>query len=155
MNANGSILISNSNYSGTRFYTLTIKKPWNIGAGLTFQGFIYPPGEVAPVDGSGFRFDNLNYPTTIRKGNYFTLYGTMYSRLPMKRVEVGIVSASTKRYVYHYDNRKVNGAKWFNIHNADATMQFRKLGKGTYYYRIWAWDKNGANMVLNKKFTVK
>lgn len=155
VNANGSILISNSNYSGNRFYTLTIKKPWNIGAGLTFQGFIYPPVDLTPTAGSGFRFDGLNWPTTIRKGNYFTLYGTMYSRLGMRRVEVGIVSKKTKRYVYHYDNKKVSGAKWFDLHKADSTMQFRKLPAGSYYYRVWAWDQNGAHMVLNKSFTVK
>ena len=154
VNGDGSILISNSNYSGTRFYTVTLKKPYKMGAGLTFQGFIYAPVSFTPSAGSGFRFEGLNYPTTIRQGNYFTIYGTLYSRLAMRRVEIGIVSAKTKKYVFHYDKKGLN-QKSFNLHNGDSTMQFRKLARGTYYYRIWAWDAGGAHMVLNKKFTVK
>lgn len=42
VNADGSIVTSNSAYKGTRFYTATIKKPYNV-KGYTFQGFIYNP----------------------------------------------------------------------------------------------------------------
>lgn len=43
VNQNGSVLISNSDYKGSRFYTRTIPAPYNIGSSFTFQGFIYPP----------------------------------------------------------------------------------------------------------------
>ena len=45
VNADGSILTSNSNYSGTRFYTKTFKPPYSLGGTYTFQGFIYLPIE--------------------------------------------------------------------------------------------------------------
>lgn len=45
VNADGSILVSNSNYGGTRFYTKTYKPPYTISSAYTFQGFIYLPIE--------------------------------------------------------------------------------------------------------------
>lgn len=42
--ANGDILVSNSDYGGSRFYTITYKKANGYNSGsLTFQGFILPP----------------------------------------------------------------------------------------------------------------
>lgn len=43
INADGSVTYSNSNYSGTRFYTNTLKPPYKLGSAYTFQGFIYLP----------------------------------------------------------------------------------------------------------------
>lgn len=42
INADGSILVSSSDYAGRRFYTMTYKYPYSHN-GLDFQGFIYPP----------------------------------------------------------------------------------------------------------------
>jgi surface antigen len=42
INSDGSILISNSDYGGTRFYTKTLPKGYPI-SGRVFQGFIYLP----------------------------------------------------------------------------------------------------------------
>lgn len=103
---------------------------------------------------SGFTLSGANYPTTLQEGNFFTIKGTINSNLKLKRVEVGIVSDVTKKYVYHYDNKSLSGYS-FNIANADSKMKFAQLKEGTYYYRIWAWDANGAKKVLDKKFTVK
>ena len=43
INSDGSVTYSNSNYSGTRFYTKTLKAPYKLGSAYTFQGFIYLP----------------------------------------------------------------------------------------------------------------
>lgn len=45
VNADGSIVISQSGYGYKRFWTQTLKAPYNIGSGYTFQGFIYLPIE--------------------------------------------------------------------------------------------------------------
>ena len=42
VNADGSILISQSGYTAKKFWTQTLKKPYKL-AGYTFQGFIYNP----------------------------------------------------------------------------------------------------------------
>ena len=70
----------------------------------------------------------------------------------MKRVEVGIVKAG--KYVCKYDKKGL-GKTTFDIHQADKAMTFRKLPKGTYYYRIWAHDENGAHKIHDNQFTVK
>lgn len=45
INADGSIVTSNSAWKGTRFYTQTLAKPYALGSAYTLQGFIYPPVE--------------------------------------------------------------------------------------------------------------
>lgn len=41
----GSIVTSNSNYGGSRFFMRTFKPPYSLGGTYVFQGFIYPPIE--------------------------------------------------------------------------------------------------------------
>lgn len=152
VNADGSVVISQSNYSGTRFFTATVKKPYAYGVGLTFQGFILPPVALTtakPV--SGFSLSNLDYPTTIKKGRYFTIRGKITSKLPMTSVTIGIVKDG--KWVYRYVAKTT--AKTFDIHKADQALMFRKLKKGNYYYRIFTADQNGTHKVLDKPFAVK
>lgn len=52
--ADGTIITSNSAWSGTNFYTQTLKPPYNIGTGYTFQGFIYLPIAFDVPTASGF-----------------------------------------------------------------------------------------------------
>lgn len=46
--SDGSIVVSNSNYLGTRFFMRTIAPPYSIGTVFNLQGFIYLPVEFAP-----------------------------------------------------------------------------------------------------------
>lgn len=41
--ADGTIITSNSDYSGKRFYIRELKPPYKLGSSYTFQGFIYLP----------------------------------------------------------------------------------------------------------------
>ena len=154
INKDGSIVVSNSNYSGTRFFTKTVtpKNNWAIGTGLTFQGFIYPPVEMvlAPPK-SGFTLKNCDYPVRIKKGNYFTVTGTLISKLKMSKVQVMTLNDKGK-VVYRFV--AAPNAKMFDIHKADSAMIFHKLAKGSYRYKIMAWDQNGSHVVLDKAFKV-
>jgi len=153
INPDGSITISNSNYSGTRFFLKTIKAPWKIGTGLTFQGFIYPPVTlVEEPPKSKMTLKNADYPVKIKKGNYFTIQGTITSALKMSKVQVAILD---KRGGYKYKYTAAPNAKTWDVHKADQAMMFRKLDKGTYTYRILAWDANGQHDVLKKTFEVR
>ena len=49
INADGSILISESGYNSFRFRTRTLKKPYSIGSDYVFQGFIYNPAVAEKV----------------------------------------------------------------------------------------------------------
>lgn len=46
INADGSILTSNSGYGSSRFWLQIIRAPYNIGANYYFQGFIYNPAVI-------------------------------------------------------------------------------------------------------------
>lgn len=73
--ADGTIVISNSAYNGTRFYIKTLKPPYYIGSKYTLQGFIYPVDfeeEVKPADPT---------PTPIYKfniGDKVVINGNLY-----------------------------------------------------------------------------
>lgn len=153
INADGSIVVSNSNYSGTRFFTRTIKGPkWEIGTGLTFQGFIYAPVDfVLAKPKSSFKISDADYPVKIKKGNYFTITGTIQSALKMSKVQVMVLDKKSK-VVYRFT--AAPNTKTWNIHKADNAMMFRKLAKGEYTYKIMAWDPNGIHTLLNKTFKV-
>lgn len=102
---------------------------------------------------SKITLEGATTPTKISKGHYFTIKGKLKSNLAMSRVEVGIVDSTGRKYLYHYDNRNVKSTT-FDINKADQSMKFRYLGKGSYYYRIWAWDSQGSHKVLDKAFKV-
>lgn len=153
VNADGSIVVSNSNYSGTRFFTRTIKGPaWTIGAGLTFQGFIYPPVSLvlAPPK-SSIKVSGADYPTKIKKGHYFTITGKITSALKMSKVIVAILD---KKGGFVFKYVAAPAAKSFDIHKADNALMFRKLAKGSYTYKVMAWDQNGSHTVIEKTFKV-
>lgn len=154
INADGTIVVSNSNFSGTRFFTRTLSKAdkWHIGAGLTFQGFIYQPVDLvlAPAK-SSIKVVNADYPAKIKKGNYFTITGTIKSALKLSKVQVMILN---KKGGIVFKYVAAPGTKSFDIHKADNAMMFRKLSRGDYRYKVMAWDANGSHVVLDKAFKV-
>ena len=108
---------------------------------------------VKPV----IKLKDYSAPTSIKKGDGYTLKGTITCTTKIKRVKVGVVSTKTGNWIssIKYDNKSVN-AKSFNIARADNTVRFGKLPKGTYYYRIVVYPSNGSlQRVLNKRFTVR
>lgn len=46
INADGSIVTSNSGYGSSRFWIQTMKAPYNVGSNYFFQGFIYNPAVI-------------------------------------------------------------------------------------------------------------
>ena len=70
-------------------------------------------------------------------------------------MEIGVTNSAGSAWVsgMKYTNKKVK-AKSFNIFKADKSIKFGSLAAGTYYYRIWVHDANGAHMILNHNFNV-
>lgn len=66
VNADGSIVISNSDYSGRRFYTRTLSAPYKLGSAYTFQGFIYLPTKY---DSSDLIFTDNDIDTNTSSGS--------------------------------------------------------------------------------------
>lgn len=99
----------------------------------------------------------VTYPTNLTKGNSFVLKGTIKSNKNIDRIEIGIVSGTTKNWVQGQKVIQYPKKKTYDIlKNADSKIKFGKLFAGTYYYRCWV--KNGNNRsikVFDYKFTVK
>ena len=59
--SDGSVITSNSNYSGTEFYLKEFKKPYKISSNYEFQGFIYLPKEFEEEETKEDFFGGLGY----------------------------------------------------------------------------------------------
>lgn len=73
INSDESILISQSAYNGTLFWTQTLKTPYIFGSAYTLQGFIYPPIEFGCEGGERNMFN-------VKVGDLVTIKdGAVYS----------------------------------------------------------------------------
>ncbi|MBQ6621232.1 MAG: C40 family peptidase [Mogibacterium sp.] len=119
--------------------------------------FVALPCNTAEVHAAAATVSIKSYntiPSCVR-GESFTVKGKLTSNKKIKRVEIGIVNASTGKWVSgHKYDRKI-GEKTFNIKKASSALHVDTLPAGTYYYRIWV-HPTGAKpkRMLNAKFTV-
>ncbi len=77
---NGSILTSNSDYGGSFFYTLKLDKPYNLGGGYKFLGFIKNPKQydIQDIDDS-YQSYVIKYGDTL--SGIASKYNTTYQEL--------------------------------------------------------------------------
>ena len=103
---------------------------------------------------SGMKLKNYNAPSKIAIGNTYSIKGKIKSSRKIYKVQIGIVSKKTGKFVYRYTKTKVNSYT-FNIKKADKKLKFGRLKAGAYYYRI-SVRQNGrkAKRLLNKTFYV-
>lgn len=113
INPDGSILTSNSNYSGTRFYTKTYYPPnFYLGSAYAFQGFIYAAGDVAvalpePVERDTTK-DQIELTSAVVNCRIYPgVKSRSWGFAPM-----GIYNIVTKQPVVEAD-----GYKWYCISN--------------------------------------
>ncbi len=93
-----------------------------------------------------------NYPTSLRKGQAYSIYGTVTSSSSnIKSLTCGVYTTGgslvTGKTVYP-------NAKSYNLKNVDAYVYFNNLGTGTYYYKVTATNSAGSKVVINQRFTV-
>lgn len=99
--------------------------------------------------------DNYTYPSLLTEGSSFYILGNVYSDVELKSVRVGICDSSGNWLDGFNVTKKLSGTKTFYISTVDSSISFGKLEPGTYYYRVYATDVNGAyKSVIKKKFTV-
>jgi len=105
--------------------------------------------------GTKVKLKKANQPkATITQGSRITVKGKIVSNKKMKRVEIGIVKASTNKWTKYKYDKKIN-KKAFNIRKAARKLKFNKLAPGEYRYRIYVHTSSGVRVVLNRKFVVK
>ena len=115
---------------------------------LHTSGFAVTGGTVSDT----LSISNYNYPTSIKQGNVYSIYGTItstYSNISSATVGVYDSSGNMKTGKTAYPNTKT-----YNIANLDNYVYFNNLTAGTYYYRVTASNSAGSKQLLNKQFTV-
>ena len=115
---------------------------------LHTSGFAVTGGTVSDT----LSFSNYNYPTSIKQGNVYSIYGTItssYSNISSVTVGVYDSSGNMKTGKTAYPNTKT-----YSIANLDNYVYFNNLTAGTYYYRVTASNSAGSKQLLNKQFTV-
>lgn len=95
----------------------------------------------------------VSAPTTIKKGAFFSVRGTVRGNEKLTKVVCTIYNSTGKKCLQRYEARP--NAKTYDLRRADPYLVFNKLAPGKYYYRICAYNAKGVKKrVLNKKFTV-
>ncbi len=97
------------------------------------------------------KISSANYPVKIEKGKDFTVKGTVTSDLTLKDVNVYVLDSSGKTAI----SKKVYpNTKKYDISNVNKYLNFGKLAKGTYKYRVKSTDSLGSKIVINKEFSI-
>ena len=115
INSDGTVLASQSNYGGTRFYTKTFNpKTWP--SGYTFQGYVYLPDNLNPKDGKvGTPVDRNEYVDQVE-----VITETLRGR-SSPSLNSGNISGIVRKGFYNildradYRNEASNGYLWFKI----------------------------------------
>lgn len=103
---------------------------------------------------SSIKLQGVHKPKKIVMGQGFGVWGKIKATRKIDRVEVGIVSRSTGKWVIKYSKKNVN-KKTFSLIKADKKLTFGTLKAGKYYYRIRVKLKGKKiKRVLNRAFTV-
>ena len=110
--------------------------------------------DVHAAGGGSIKLENYSKPSRIEMGQGFGIWGKIKANKKIDKVEIGIVSKKTGKWVMKYTKKNVN-KKTFRIVRADKKLKFGTLKAGKYYYRINVKLKGKKKKrVLNKKFTV-
>ena len=121
---------------------------------LTANTAFLPVVSYADTATDRFTVTGEAYPTTLQAGNSYSIKGTITGVNAITRVEIGVVDAAGS-YVsgFHFDQSGLN-TQTYNIANADSSLKFGNLPAGSYYYRVTAYDAQGAQELINAAFTV-
>lgn len=94
----------------------------------------------------------IKYPKKLKKGKSFKIKGKITSNYKIKKVTVGVYTKSGKAKT---SVTKKPNTKSYNISKVSKKIKFKKLKKGTYYFKVTATDSKKTRVLLNKKFKVK
>lgn len=165
INSKGSASISKSAAPNARYYSLS-KLDHSIKFGTlpvgkyTYQVTATDAERTMTLVNQKFSVDpastlkikKTKYPKKLKKGKNFTIRGKITSNYKITKVTVGVYTKSGK--VKTAVTKKPN-KKSYDLKKISKKIKFKKLKKGTYYYKVTATDSKKTKVLLKKKFTVK
>lgn len=93
--------------------------------------------------------------TTITKGSKNGVSGTVSSNKKITKITAQIIGKSNKKNMVKPKTVKPNKTSYKLTGPIDKAMEFDKLSKGTYIFRVTAWDTSGNKVVKDIGCTVK
>ena len=101
---------------------------------------------------STLKISSYRAPSSIKKGNPFSIKGKIKSNKKITKVTVKVVGSDgkTKLSATAKPNKKS-----YQVRKLDLKIKFGKLAKGTYRYKVIATDTAKKKTLVNKQFTVK
>ena len=100
---------------------------------------------------STLKIKDAKYPKKIKKGKHFTIKGKIASNYKIKKITIKVYTKSGKTKL---SLTKKPNAKSFRLSKISKKLKFKKLKKGTYYYKVTATDSKKTKVLLKKKFKV-
>ena len=95
---------------------------------------------------------DYNCPTSIKKGELFSIHGTVTSASSaISKVTVGVYDMDGALQTGTSANPNV---KSYNVTKLDEAVYFNYLNPGDYYYSIEATNASGTSTLLKQQFTV-
>lgn len=120
--------------------------------GMLILMLALPVSAEAATTKTKYTLSGVKTPTTIKKGGYFSLKGTIKCNKTIKEVRVTVYDLAGKKCYQRYVGKPKS--KTFNLAVADPHIQFNKLSVGSYYLKVRCEVSSGKTIVVNKKFTV-
>ena len=108
-------------------------------------------GKATPTD-STLRITSVKAPSSIKKGKCFSIKGKVKSNVKITKVSIKVTDEAGKVKLKASAKPK---AKSYNLKKLDSKLKFRKLKKGTYYYRVYATDKAKSLTLVDQGFVVR
>jgi hypothetical protein len=106
---------------------------------------------AAPTD-STLRITSVKAPSSIKKGKSFSIKGKVKSNVKITKVSIQVTDAAGNVKLKASAKPK---AKSYNLKRLDSKLRFRKLKRGTYYYRVYATDKAKSLTLVDQGFVVR
>ena len=101
---------------------------------------------------STLKIKRAKYPKKLKKGKSFKISGKITSNYKIKKVTVAVYTKAGKA---KYKVTKKPNKKSYKLSKVSKKIKFKKLKKGTYYFKVTATDSKKTKVLLNKKFKVK
>lgn len=103
---------------------------------------------------STLKIDLTSYPSSIKKGSYYGLRGTISSNYKISKVEGYILNSAGKNAISPSIDKPNKTSMDIKTANLNDKLTFNKLSVGTYTMKVVATDSLGKSVTWSKTFKV-
>ncbi len=100
---------------------------------------------------STMKITDVRVPESLKKGQKFSISGTIRSNYRIRGVRIVIVDSNGN--IIQSAKARPNEKK-YDINKLDSRIKFAKLGTGTYRFKVRGTDSKTSKILCNRKFKV-